>query len=113
MYWDEVYNRLFERPFNWLGKFLADVIDWKFWHDYVHDQVIGKGFNTIARILANPVDLGLIDGVVNGIGALTRWISGGVRRIQTGYVRTYAITLLFGVVVVIIVLMLPLINNGG
>jgi NADH-quinone oxidoreductase subunit L len=113
MYWDEVYNRLFERPFNGLAKFLADVIDWKFWHDYVHDQVIGKGFNTTARLLANPVDLGLIDGVVNGIGALTRWISSGVRRIQTGYVRTYAITLLLGVVVVIIVLMLPLMNGGA
>jgi NADH-quinone oxidoreductase subunit L len=113
LYWDEIYNRLIERPFNWLAKFLADVIDWRFWHDYVHDQVIGKGFNTISRILANPVDLGLIDGAVNGIGAVTKWISGGARRIQTGYVRTYAITLLLGVVVVIIVLMLPLINNGG
>ncbi len=113
LYWDETYNRLFERPFNSASRFLADRLDWAFWHDYFHDNVIGKGFNSVGRLLAKPIDTGLIDGTVNGIGALVRWVSGGVRRVQTGYVRTYAITLLLGVVVVIIVLLLPLITTNG
>lgn len=112
LYWDQVYFRLFENPFNRLAVFLADVIDWNFWHDYVHDRVIGRGFNAIGELLAKPIDLGIIDAVVNGIGRITQRLSGGARRIQTGYVRTYAITLLVGVVVVIIVLLLPLINSG-
>jgi NADH-quinone oxidoreductase subunit L len=112
LYWDETYYRLFERPFNQLSVFLADKLDWAFWHDYVHDTVIYKGFNTVGELLAGAVDLNIIDGIVNGVGRLTAWISGGMRRIQTGYVRTYAITLLLGVVVVIFVLLLPLIQNG-
>ncbi len=113
LYWDQTYFRLFENPFNRTADFLANTLDWDFWHDYVHDKVIGRGFNTIAGLLATPVDLGLIDGIVNGFGWLANRISGGMRRIQTGYVRTYAITFLFGVVVVIIVLLLPLLNGNG
>ncbi|MDZ4770465.1 MAG: proton-conducting transporter membrane subunit [Chloroflexota bacterium] len=113
LYWDQMYFRLFENPFNQVGKFLADRLDWAFWHDYFHDTIIGKGFNGIATLLAKPIDTGIIDGTVNGIGALVRWVSGNVRQVQTGYVRTYAITLLLGVVIVILVLLLPLINTNG
>jgi NADH-quinone oxidoreductase subunit L len=113
LYWDQTYFRLFENPFNVASKFLADTVDWAFWHDYVHDRVLKRGFDAVGTLLSQPVDLGLIDGAVNGVGALTRLISGRLRRVQTGYVRTYAITILFGVVVVIIVLLLPLLNSNG
>ena len=113
LYWDQTYFRLFENPFNRMADFLANTLDWDFWHDYVHDSVLVKGFNAIANLLSSPVDLGIIDGVVNGAGWAANRISGGMRRIQTGYVRTYAITFLFGVVLVIIVLLLPLLNGNG
>lgn len=113
MYWDETYYRLFEGPFNRLSVFLADTLDWRFWHDYVHNVVIAKGFNAIGNLLSQPVDLGLIDGAVNGVGRLVNWFSGRLRRVQTGYVRTYAITLLLGVVFVIIVLLLPMLQRNG
>ena len=54
----------------------------------------------------------MIDGAVNGVGRAVRWMSAGLRRVQTGYVRTYAITLLLGVVVVILILLLPWIQQG-
>jgi NADH-quinone oxidoreductase subunit L len=113
LFWDETYFRLFENPFNRLSKFLADTLDWAFWHDYFHNTVIAKGFNAIGQLLAKPVDLGVVDGAVNGVGALTRWASGRLRRAQTGYVRTYAVTLMLGVVLVIVILLLPLFQNGG
>ncbi len=113
LYWDQTYFRLFENPFNRMADFFANTLDWDFWHDYVHDKVLYRGFNAIANLLSNPVDLGIIDGVVNGAGWAANRISGGMRRIQTGYVRTYAITFLFGVVLVIIVLLLPLLNGNG
>ncbi|MGQ9908806.1 MAG: proton-conducting transporter transmembrane domain-containing protein [Candidatus Flexifilum sp.] len=112
MYWDDIYNRVIEQPFNRTGKFLADTVDWAFLHDYFHETVIYKGFNTIGRLLANPVDLGIIDGIVNGVGRVARFFSSRLRTVQTGYVRTYAISLLLGVVLVILILLLPLINNG-
>ena len=113
LYWDQTYFRLFENPFNRTADFLANTLDWNFWHDYVHDSVLTRGFNVVANLLSNPVDLGIIDGVVNGAGWAANRISLSMRRIQTGYVRTYAITFLFGVVLVIIVLLLPLLNGNG
>ncbi len=113
LYWDETYFRFIENPFNRASKFLADTLDWNFWHDYMHERVIARGFNTMGELLSKPVDQGVIDWMVNGVGRLARWLSGGLRQAQTGYVRVYAISLLLGVVVVIIVLVLPLIGNGG
>ncbi|MCB9455228.1 MAG: hypothetical protein H6671_04485 [Anaerolineaceae bacterium] len=113
LYWDETYNRLLEQPFNAIGNFLAHTLDWTFWHDYVHEKVVGRGFNALGDLLSSPVDLGIIDGIVNGLGRLVSWLAGGLRRIQTGYVRTYAITLLLGVVLVIIILLLPMLQSGS
>jgi NADH-quinone oxidoreductase subunit L len=112
LYWDETYSRLFEQPFNRVSKFLADTVDWDFWHDYFHDRVIWRGFNAIGDLLSKPVDLGVIDGAVNGVGRAAQGIAASLRRVQTGYVRVYAISLLLGVVLVIIVLLLPMFGRG-
>ena len=111
LYFDELYFRFFENPFNRIGAFLADELDWKFWHDYVHDRVVLRGFNSLSEFLGRPVDLGVVDGAVNGVGRLTVWLSGRMRRVQTGYVRMYAISLLLGVVLVILLLLLPLLQT--
>jgi NADH:ubiquinone oxidoreductase subunit 5 (subunit L)/multisubunit Na+/H+ antiporter MnhA subunit len=110
LYWDEFYFRVFENPFNRIGAFLADQLDWNFWHDYFHDVVLVRGFNALGTFLSQPVDLGLIDGVVNGVGRVTRWFSSRLRRVQTGYVRMYAITVLIGVIFVIVIILLPMIQ---
>lgn len=113
MYWDETYHRLFVAPFEAAARFLAHTLDWAFWHDYFHNTVIVNGFNTIGRLLSKPFDLGIIDGAVNGIGWLIRVMSGRVRVVQTGYVRTYAVALLLGVVAVIVIMLLPMIQSGS
>jgi NADH:ubiquinone oxidoreductase subunit 5 (subunit L)/multisubunit Na+/H+ antiporter MnhA subunit len=112
LYWDETYFRLFENPFNKMSQFLANTLDWDFWHDYFHNRVIVRGFNAIAQLLSKPVDLGIIDGIVNGVGKLAKWFAGRLRQVQTGYVRTYAITLLLGVVLVLVILLLPMLQNS-
>jgi NADH-quinone oxidoreductase subunit L len=111
LYWDETYFRLFENPFNILSRFLANTLDWAFWHDYFHNVIIGKGFNAIGELLSKPVDLGIIDGIVNGVGLLARWSAGRLRVVQTGYVRGYAITFMLGVVLVVVILLLPLLQR--
>jgi NADH-quinone oxidoreductase subunit L len=75
-------------------------------------MVLARGFNALGRLLSQPIDLGVIDGAVNGLGRLTRWASDRLRRVQTGYVRMYAITLLLGVVFVIVIILLPLLQAG-
>jgi NADH-quinone oxidoreductase subunit L len=101
-YWiDELYDRLFVRPYVWLSHFLAWVIDWRFWHDWFHDRVIRDGFLKVTDFLANPIDKLVIDGAVNGAGRLVAWMSGGLRKWQTGFVRQYALVMLAGVVLVV------------
>ncbi len=112
LWWDEVYYTLFEANYNRLSDFLANTIDWNFWHDYVHDRVILRGYNAIAKLLAIPFDLGIIDGIVNGLGRLVVWFSGSIRRVQTGYVRTYVLALFLGVVAIVVIMLIPLIEIG-
>ena len=101
-YWiDELYDRLFVKPYVWLSNFLAWVIDWRFWHDWFHDRAIRDTFLKITDFLANPIDKLVIDGAVNGTGRLVAWASGGLRKWQSGYVRQYALVMLAGAVLVV------------
>jgi NADH-quinone oxidoreductase subunit L len=54
-----------------------------------------------ATTLWKRIDQGLVDGVVNGLGAITAYFSEVFRRAQTGYVRNYAMGMLLGIVVVV------------
>jgi NADH-quinone oxidoreductase subunit L len=49
-----------------------------------------------ARFLADGVDSKVIDGAVNGIGRGVQEAGGGLRRMQTGLVRNYALAIAFG-----------------
>ena len=101
-YWiDELYDRVLVRPFGWLSNFLADAIDWRFLHNWVHERAIRDTFLKITDFLANPIDKLVIDGAVNGTGRLVARASGGLRKMQTGYVRNYALVMLGGVVLVL------------
>jgi NADH-quinone oxidoreductase subunit L len=100
-YWDDVYARFIVRPYYRLANWLAFVVDWQFWHDFVHDKVLAEPFKATAAFLADPIDLGLIDGIANGLARLTQDASGELRKLQTGYVRQYALSILLGVVAIL------------
>jgi NADH-quinone oxidoreductase subunit L len=59
-----------------------------------------------AEVLSQPVDQGLIDGAVNGVAALVAGVGRQARRIQTGFVRNYALTLLSGATVLLFLFLL-------
>jgi len=111
LYWDEAYIAIIEAPFNRLAGFLADRIDWDFLHDYFHDRIIKRGFDSIAEILSKSIDLGIVDGTVNGVGIFVQRAANWMRRSQTGYVRLYAVVLFIGVVAVILLMLLPFIQT--
>ena len=76
-YFDELYDRIFVHPTEWLGRMLWQV-----------------------------GDATLIDGVPNGIAALTVDGSRQAVRIQTGSIAIYAFTMLIGLVVLVSVFLL-------
>jgi NADH-quinone oxidoreductase subunit L len=101
-YVDEIYNALIRQPFKRFGAFLADVIDWRFWHDFVHDTVILGTYNWIGvTALHEYADKKGIDSFFNSWADVSNWISANVRKIQNGFVRSYALSVLLGVVLIL------------
>jgi NADH-quinone oxidoreductase subunit L len=98
---DELYWTVILNPYITLSRFLGEVIDWRFWHDWFHDTVIVRSFRSLAHFLAGAFDLGFIDGIANGLASITVRFAGSLRKIQTGYVRNYALSVFIGVVVII------------
>ena len=78
-------------------RFLQRVWYW----DDVYDAVIGRPGQALARFSAVVVDGRLIDGAVNGVAGLVRATGSGARRLQTGYVRNYALGIALGLAAII------------
>ncbi|MHB1487722.1 MAG: NADH-quinone oxidoreductase subunit L [Acidimicrobiales bacterium] len=66
-----------------------------------YNLVLGKGGTALARFSAFVVDNKVIDGAVNGLPRLVRGTGRGLRRLQTGYVRNYALGIAAGTVVLL------------
>jgi len=95
---NSLYMKGFVPLFNRFAVWLADKVDWAFWHDFVHDRVIRDIFVTGADFSANVLDAQGVDGLVNGAGKTTQRLARGLRVTQTGYARTYALAVLLGAV---------------
>jgi len=77
------------------------VLQRAYFLDDVYDAVIGRPGAAFATFCATVVDTKVIDGAVNGVGRAARAAGGGLRRIQTGYVRQYALGIVLGLVVLL------------
>jgi NADH-quinone oxidoreductase subunit L len=69
--------------------------------DRLYDRAIVRPLYALCAFLARVVDLGVIDGVVNGVGRAVVAGAAGVRRLQTGYIVNYALTMLVGAVALV------------
>ena len=85
----------FRAPYNWLLN--------KYYVDEAYDaMVVDPVVHGARSVLWRGFDIRLIDAIVNGIGSRSRGIGGGLRRLQSGYIRSYAAWVLVGSVAVII-----------
>src|SRR6188768_322870 len=74
----------------------------KYYVDELYDATIVQPVQAVSReALWRGVDVGVIDGAVNGVGAIVGASSGVLRRLQTGSVRAYAGSLFIGVVLML------------
>jgi NADH-quinone oxidoreductase subunit L len=72
---------------------------------YINDAVswfVAVPGTIFAKFLSFKVDRDTIDGAVNGIGSAAREGGQGLRRIQTGLVRNYALAIVGGTVVLVL-----------
>ncbi|HSR19716.1 MAG TPA: proton-conducting transporter membrane subunit, partial [Anaerolineales bacterium] len=99
---DELYGAVVLRPYARLCGFLADVVDTRFWHDWFHDSALAGTYNFLSGIALNRyADQRGIDAFFNGLGQWTQGFSAGLQRIQNGFVRSYALVVLVGVVAMV------------
>ncbi len=79
----------------------------KYYVDEVYEAAVVSPLERISRvILWKGVDMGVIDGLVNGSGKLVETLSGTARRIQTGVAQNYALVFVVGIIVVLGILVL-------
>jgi NADH-quinone oxidoreductase subunit L len=76
-----------------LGKYFVD--------EFYNSVIVQPIKNLSGGLLWKGVDAGIIDGIVNGVGMTVRAGSGALRRLQTGSVRAYAMSLFVGVVAIV------------
>ena len=98
-----LYYKTLIPGFNWLARFLAEKVDWQFWHDWFHDSVVRDGFVALTNWLSEEFDMRFIDNfLVNGAGRATGWFANVLRVTQTGYVRNYALAVFLGVIALLV-----------
>jgi NADH-quinone oxidoreductase subunit L len=107
---DTLYMKGLIPLFNRFAHFAGITLDWKFWHDWFHEDIIRAGYINLSRAI-NFADNRGVDGLVRGAGSVTNLLSGIIRRTQTGFVRNYALGVLLGVVVLIVLFVLPVWMN--
>jgi len=75
----------------------------KYFVDEIYDTAVVQPTITVSRaVLWRGVDVASIDGVVNGVATMARWIGGVLRLFQSGNIRSYATWVLFGSIILII-----------
>jgi len=83
----------------------------KYYVDEIYQAAIVGPLIWVSRnILWKAVDEGTIDGAVNGIGYGVREIGDGVRHLQSGNTRSYAVWVLVGAVVVFGIIFWPILH---
>lgn len=73
-------------------------------------RIFVEGGGAFANIL-KAFDTYVVDGIVRGVGAVTAFSSELFRRGQTGFIRSYALLMLVGVVLVIASLLVPVFSR--
>jgi NADH-quinone oxidoreductase subunit L len=78
----------------------------KYYVDEVYDRLVVEPVKRGAAWLWAHVDVGIVDSTVNQVGAFVRQDSAWLSRVQSGFVRNYALSIFLGAVVVIGYLMI-------
>jgi NADH-quinone oxidoreductase subunit L len=80
---------------------LTRVLHNKWYVDELYDRIVVQPILGASRFAWRVIDQGVVDGIVNGVGNLTRALGWFGSLFQTGAVNTYALILTIGVIVIL------------
>ena len=76
------------------------LLENKYYLDWINENILARGARALGMGLWKVGDQAIIDGaMVNGSWKLVGWISGSVRKVQTGYLYHYALVMILGIFV--------------
>ncbi len=81
--------------------------------DRVYEAVFVRVGGRLANFMAEAVDRNLIDAIVDGIGATFQAAGRGMRRLQGGYARRYALGIALGVLLLLVGIAVVKATSGG
>jgi len=73
----------------------------KWYIDELYDVVIISPLRGFSYFLWKGIDVGVVDYIVNGVARIVGWGSTAARYMQSGYVQSYAVSVVFGTVVLL------------
>jgi NADH-quinone oxidoreductase subunit L len=82
------------------SSFLENV--W-YWDDF-YDATIGRPLTTASQFADDEIEPNIIDGAVNGVAVSVRRSAEGLRKVQSGFVRQYALAMVLGLAVIVVYL---------
>ena len=81
---------------------MPSLLENKYYVDEIYDATLINPIEEGSRLgLWRIFDLGVIDGIVNGVGRGARTLGSYARQLQPGFVRSYAAIILLGVLFVV------------
>ena len=72
--------------------------------DEFYDFILLRPLRSIANLFFKLFEINIIDATVNGTGQIVKSLGLTLRTLQNGYVKTYAVSILFGAVCIILFL---------
>lgn len=78
--------------------------------DTIYEWVFARPGRALATFFSNVIDRLVVDGIVNGSARVVGYTAAGLRRAQSGYVRSYVVTIVGGT---ILVLVYALVRSNG
>ncbi len=77
-----------------------NLLENKYYLDWFNENILARGARALGTGLWKGGDQAIIDGtVVNGSWKLVGWISGSVRKVQSGFLYHYALVMILGIFV--------------
>ena len=81
-----------------------DFLERVWYWDDAYDAVLGRPLTVAAHVANDVVEDRVIDAAVEGLGGSVRRSGEGVRKLQSGLVRQYALAMVLGVTVIVVYL---------
>jgi NADH-quinone oxidoreductase subunit L len=81
---------------------LRVVLENKYWFDWFNENVLAKGSRLLGKIFWKGGDTAIIDRtIIDGSAGLIGWTAGVVRRVQSGFLYSYAFWMMIGLAVML------------